>query len=565
MAKMWKSSVWKASIGKRSLWQQMLVVVALLLVMASPLAARELIILQAGQEMGRAEQTVRIQGDTVSLMTHTSLFGGVEATTMFMFQGVGFPKQPLAYRLDLKSPGGAMVVDMRWQEAAVEYEIHGMGRQGELQGENILPLDNMALTDYAVLAWIFDEMAGQPESVLLNVPSQLPQGEMLVPLHLQFLGHDDVEGVETLAFTGDVGVPVHIWVDTQQRQLVKMTIPAQGIEITATEPPPPLDVERPWTQMGPYASADRDVEQVVPGAKLTGTLTLPLDAGPDLPGVVLIAGSGPTDRDGNSAMLPGRIDNLKDIAEYLASHGIAVLRYDKRGTGSSALLSQEIPSFQAFADDAAAMTELLAAEAAVDEQQLFFAGHSEGAVLALVAAEQFPGLAGLMLLSGPGRTMGETVRGQLEEQVEYLAGMDPEQYGQLPSELHRALDLAYAAIAAAEPVPYEEFQLPSEVTQFIQSLDMQRPFTKDWLITDPAALITALDLPILILHGLADSQVKPDHAYQLAAAQMAAHLVMVPGVDHVLKYSGDAIIPYQEPGRFVDERVLQAMVRFVQE
>ncbi len=546
-------------------WKRYVLLVALLLLLTSPLSARELVILQGGQEIGSAEQTVRVQGDVTSLSTYTSLTGGVEVTTMFMFEGSEFPKQPVAYRFDMQSPAGAMVVDMQWQETGLSYEVMGMGRQGQMEGAWVLPLDNSALTDYAVLAWIFDEATGQPDSVSLHVPSQLMQSEVLVPMGLQFNGVEVVDGQETLAYTGDVGVPVHVWVGTEQRQLVKMTIPSQGIEIKAVDTAAQAVVERPWTTMGSFEWVDREVEQAVPGARLTGTLTVPQSTVGDVPGVVLIAGSGPTDRDGNSAMLRGRIDNLKDIAEYLASHGIAVLRYDKRGTGGSELLAQEVPSFREFADDASAMLRLLADEPLVDGEHLYLAGHSEGAVLALLAAEDAPNLAGLLLLSGPGRTMGETVRGQLREQASYLEIMEPEVYSGLAAELERALDLAYAAIAADQPVPYDDFDLMPEFVQFIQSLDVQRRFAKDWLVAEPTQLIADVELPVLILHGLADEQVRPDHAYLLSDSQLAAHLIMVPGVDHVLKYSGGAAVPYNAAGRFVDERILQAMKVFVLE
>ncbi|MBS0550095.1 MAG: alpha/beta fold hydrolase [Proteobacteria bacterium] len=128
------------------------------------------------------------------------------------------------------------------------------------------------------------------------------------------------------------------------------------------------------------------------GATLSGTLLLPLASEiQPVPGVVLIAGSGPTDRDGNTPLIPARIDTLKLIAARLAAAGIATLRYDKRGVGRSSpppegLAAQE-RFFQwdhAVADAVAAHTELLRHDE-IKSYATAFLGHSEGGLLALAA------------------------------------------------------------------------------------------------------------------------------------------------------------------------------------
>src|SRR5678816_1071136 len=99
--------------------------------------------------------------------------------------------------------------------------------------------------------------------------------------------------------------------------------------------------------------AERELELPTPWGKLSGTLVLPEGAGP-WPAALLIAGSGPTDRDGNSPLLEEPVDNLKRLAQALAARGIASLRYDKRGVGGSSYpgLSEEALRFEHLVDDA---------------------------------------------------------------------------------------------------------------------------------------------------------------------------------------------------------------------
>src|SRR5687767_4873718 len=110
--------------------------------------------------------------------------------------------------------------------------------------------------------------------------------------------------------------------------------------------------------------------------KLCGTLLLPDGAAP-WTGVLLVAGSGPTDRDGNNPLLPAPIDNIKRLAQALAERGIASLRYDKRGVGASTYpgLSEEVLRFEHLVDDAVLLAEHLRRDPRV--ARIVLVGHSE--------------------------------------------------------------------------------------------------------------------------------------------------------------------------------------------
>jgi pimeloyl-ACP methyl ester carboxylesterase len=121
--------------------------------------------------------------------------------------------------------------------------------------------------------------------------------------------------------------------------------------------------------------------------KLAGTLLMPKAAGP-VPLAVIIPGSGPTDRNGNSPLIPGANNSLKLLAEGLAAHGIASLRYDKRGVGASAAsnIKEADLRFSNSADDAAAWVDRLRQDPRFSTITII--GHSEGSLVGMLAAQK---------------------------------------------------------------------------------------------------------------------------------------------------------------------------------
>ncbi|MBN9538090.1 MAG: alpha/beta hydrolase [Alphaproteobacteria bacterium] len=196
-------------------------------------------------------------------------------------------------------------------------------------------------------------------------------------------------------------------------------------------------------------SKERAVRFTSRDATLAGTLLLPLISELQaVPGVVLIAGSGPTDRDGNNTLVPERIDLLKQIAELLAKNGIASLRYDKRGIGQSTLRPRtSLAAEEAFfawdyfvADVEAAHTELLR-HGEIKPYATALLGHSEGGLLALAAGTSleldllFPPYAGPFLQKlfsfDPARAVAELptacllLQGGADRQVVPMADVQP--------------------------------------------------------------------------------------------------------------------------------------------
>ncbi|MDZ4112624.1 MAG: alpha/beta fold hydrolase [Brevundimonas sp.] len=246
-------------------------------------------------------------------------------------------------------------------------------------------------------------------------------------------------------------------------------------------------------------------------APLHGTLLAPSET---RAAALIIAGSGPTDRDGNSP-LGVSASSYRLLAEGLAAHGVATVRTDKRGIAASAFAGgrEEDLRFTHYSDDARAW----AAETArlTGQPCAWLIGHSEGALVALVAAgEADEAICGLVLLSGAGRPIGAVLREQL--------ATAPEPF------LSQALSIL-AELEAGRPVAEVPPQLAALFRPSVQ------PYMISWLPLDPAALVAAYDGPVMIGHGATDIQVGVADAQALAAARPDATLKLWDGVNHLLK------------------------------
>jgi alpha-beta hydrolase superfamily lysophospholipase len=266
------------------------------------------------------------------------------------------------------------------------------------------------------------------------------------------------------------------------------------------------------------------------GAALAGTLLLPAWSElQKVPGIVLVAGSGPTDRDGNNPLAPERIDVLKRIAELLAAAGIATLRYDKRGIGGSTPRPrgtlEEQERFFAWdnfvADVAAAHVELVKHDE-IKSYATALLGHSEGGLLVLAAA---PAITknrphGMVLAATPGRKLRDIVRAQVTRGAPNLL---------------EAVDRTMTAIEASGHVPAD---LPTELQALFPPY--AGPFLQRLLSFDPAQALLGLDLPCLLLQGAADRQVVPMEDVQplidaLGKRGAPGEAVIISGVSHNLK------------------------------
>ncbi|KQN25363.1 hydrolase [Sphingomonas sp. Leaf33] len=269
------------------------------------------------------------------------------------------------------------------------------------------------------------------------------------------------------------------------------------------------------------AAAAPQVEQVtVPGPQgpLAGTLTL---AGGKGPAVVIIPGSGPTDRDGNSP-LGITAGSYRMLADALAAKGVSSIRIDKRGMfGSRAAVADANSATMAdYAADARAWARLAAKR--TGNACAWLVGHSEGGMVALQAAQAADGICGVVLVSSPGRSLGNVMRAQFRANPANAPILDAA-LGLLDTvEAGRTVD------PATLPVPLGQM-FPLGVQAYLARA----------IALDPAKLAATAKVPVAIVQGDADLQVSvADDARRLAAANPKATLTVVPGVNHVLKVVG---------------------------
>ena len=272
------------------------------------------------------------------------------------------------------------------------------------------------------------------------------------------------------------------------------------------------------------------------GTTVHGTLTRPEDDNGPWPALLLIPGSGPTDRDWNSKLLPGTNGSGRLLAEALAKRGVAVLRYDKRGTGDTGFPGSL--RWEDYLAEQRAALALLAAHDVLDPSRLYVAGHSEGGIHAVRLAED-PGrdLAGLILLATPGRSMMDTVLDQVRDRIR-LGDVPAEREEQLVGGMRTVLEQCAAGEEMDLSLLGGDLGLLSIAISFRQ--EAAAAFIQDILPFDPAPALAAAGLPALILNGDRDMQVKPDpDADLLEAAARAAGLdvtrVDIPEADHVFK------------------------------
>lgn len=245
---------------------------------------------------------------------------------------------------------------------------------------------------------------------------------------------------------------------------------------------------------------------------LSGTLVMPQGEGL-VDAALILAGSGPTDRDGNFPS--GRNNSLKLLAHALGERGIASLRIDKRGVGGSigAARAEEELRAETYVEDAVRWLELLEREPRI--RRVVALGHSEGALLATIAARRHE-VSGLVLLTPSGRPAPALIR-------EQLAGQE------LPPEIALRSEEILQSLERGETVADVPPQLDMLYRPSVQ------PYLISWFKYDPAAELAKTDVPVLVVQGTRDLQQRPADGEKLAAAREGVTLIAIENMNHVLK------------------------------
>jgi len=276
---------------------------------------------------------------------------------------------------------------------------------------------------------------------------------------------------------------------------------------------------------------------------ITGTLTIP-EHGKNIPVALLIAGSGPTDRNGNNPMMKN--ESLKLLAHGLASNNIASPRFDKRGIGESkaAFKNEADLRFEDYINDARAWIDTLKKDARFTK--VIVVGHSEGSLIGMIAA--LNKAHGFVSIAGAGQSADKTLKEQLAKQPAMVK------------------DSSYPIIDSlvmgktVQHVPAMLFALFRPSVQ---------PYLISWFHYDPQTEIKKLTIPVLILQGTNDLQITVDDANLLAKSNTKAQLTLIKNMNHVFRIvEGDRkenLAAYITPTLPISEELVSTISTFVQQ
>ena len=280
-----------------------------------------------------------------------------------------------------------------------------------------------------------------------------------------------------------------------------------------------------------------------PTGNIEGTLLVPSKEHSPL--VLIIAGSGPTDRDGNNISLQN--NSLKMIAQGLYMNDIASFRFDKRGISKSAAagMSEEDLRFEHYIEDVQQWCSLLKEDSRFSS--FIILGHSEGSLIGMIAS-QTVSPDKFISLAGPGFSMQATLRRQLADQPVYILSMSLPIIEQL-----------------------EKGKTVDSVPPLINMLF--RPSIQPYLIStfkyDPVIEISKVQSPVLIVQGTTDIQIQVEDAKKLAAANSNSELVIIEGMNHILK-EADAnrflnLRTYGDPNLELKQGLIEKITKFIVE
>ncbi|MFM9958077.1 MAG: alpha/beta hydrolase family protein [Phycisphaerales bacterium] len=377
---------------------------------------------------------------------------------------------------------------------------------------------------------------GQPTTGSIDIPMQGINGAMLKDITLTAPKAAEGGGeaaaspggmVFTFTFPGAPDAVFTMVLDAADANKATGTIAQMGQSFPVTmsrlkEGEAPKGPDRPQHPRPPFPYEVGEMK--FPGGKdaegkeisLAGTITLPKEGGP-FPGVILVSGSGPQDRD---ETLLGHKPFFV-LADALTRAGIAVLRYDDRGVGASTG-TFETASTDDFVDDAAAALKALAVQPNIDPKRVGIIGHSEGGLIAPIVAARTEGVAFLVLMAGTGLNGKDTLKSQLAA-IQRAGGMPEEMIAAMTEAQQSLLQLVIDNAAPEQvsgamrklmamqqgvvaPTPEQIASIPEEMVQNGLS-GLNSPWMKRFLVLDPRESLRKITAPVLAINGELDTQV----------------------------------------------------------
>ncbi len=458
------------------------------------------------------------------------------------------------YRLDAAVGGRPQVIEARRSAGAILMRAEAAGQSQERkvdEGGRMVVLDNLVVAHYQVLMDLARAGLGEKQTFRLLVPQTLAAVTGTLSPTVEDTGLLDGRAVKLHKLSLEIGgTLIELWCAAAGNALMRVAIPVQSAEFVRegfepARPPAPAEKE-------PADFLEREISFASGGLQIPGTLCLPHKSAGRVPGIVMVAGSGPNDRD--ETIGPNK--PFRDIARGLAAAGIATLRYDKRTFALRGKLSPEeiarLTVREEVIDDAAAALAFLARAPEIDPAAVFLLGHSLGATLAPYVVEGDSPARGVILMAPAARSIDELICKQAEFQA-ILQGLPEDEIGARIGKLREA----FADVRSG--------RLPDTAMVFFASAR----YWRDLFARDTPAAMAAMRRPVLLLHGAKDIQCTVEE-YELVRRALernrerAVHSLLFPDLNHLfMKVEGQSTgAEYGRPGR-VDPEVVAAIAAWV--
>ena len=484
-------------------------------------ASRAYVVFLQSRPIGREEFALVRQADGWILRGSSRISQPVDIITRSAEIHYTSDWHPTRAQFDTIVRGQEVITKTAFADGKATNEIN-VGGKVQPKVDDVAPdtvvLSNALLTSYAVLA---RRLVGAKAGATFRA-YVLPQVEL--PIRVDGVFQDRVETAQraintsrfALVITQPNGeLPFNLWAEADG-SLLRVSIPAQGVELARE------DIASASSRTTSFSlPTDETVRIPGNGFNLAASIAKPAGATAPLPAVVLVAGSGPMDRDATVFGIP----IMGQMAGALVDAGFFVVRYDKRGIGQSGgrAESATIPD---YTEDLRAVVAWLDKRKDVDKRRIAAVGHSEGAWVALGAAARDKRIAAVVLIAGPGTTGAELV---LEQQAHLFDRMKtPDAERQEKVALQKQINAAVLGKGTWEGIP-DQLRRTADIPWFLS-----------YLAFDPARLMKDVRQPVLIVQGELDTQVKGHHADKLAELararkrKVATEVVKVPGVNHLL-------------------------------
>ncbi len=384
--------------------------------------------------------------------------------------------------------------------------------------------------------------AQQPDSIytlLSDRAKQLvPASSMSMVMKQLHDNFGDLTGVKYLEKEGDIYYYKAFFQKTEMQLIAKLSTDGKLDAFNFTEP------QKTEQSAEPEAQVSNFVYNTGSG-NIYGTLSLPKSVVKP-PVVIIIPGSGPTDRNGNS-IAGVKANSYKMLSDSLVSNGIATLCYDKRGVGESkdATKNEEDLTFDDVVNDVEGMVKMLQKDSRVGDVILL--GHSEGSLIGMIAAQK-SGVKKYISIAGPGRPADVVVEEQLKLQSEDMAKKATEIFEKLKK---------------GEKIKDYDPQL---LALFRPSI---MPYLRSWIKYDPSSEIKKLKMPVLLLQGETDLQVTMADFNKLKTAAPKAIAVSFKSMNHVLKEApmdrAENMATYTNEKLLLKEGLCSALVKFIKQ